>query len=87
MDAENLTELETLMTSEAERPPHRLGLKRSNPRGSRRGQFSQALRKSGQHHAQELPAYIREWIARETKDKRNVTVICHPGHMRIFFYG
>src|SRR5260370_19036749 len=57
------------------RSPHRLGLKRSNPRGSRRGQFSQALR-SGQHHAPELPSIYPRVDLERTKDKRNVTVIC-----------
>ena len=35
--------------------PHNLGPKRSNPGGSRRYQFSRALR-SGQHSAKELPS-------------------------------
>ena len=48
--------------------PHRLGLKRSNPRGSGRGQFSQALR-SGQHHAQELPSVYPRVDHERTKSK------------------
>ncbi len=52
------------------RPPHRLGLKRSNPRGSRRGQFSQSLR-SGQHNAQELPSIYPRVDHERMKAKRN----------------
>ena len=37
------------------RSPHCLGVKRSNPRGPKRGQFSQAVR-SGQRHVEELPS-------------------------------
>ena len=48
--------------------PHRFGLKRSNPRGSVRGQFSQALR-SGQHHAQELPSVYPRVDHERTKPK------------------
>ena len=55
MGAENIGELEALVHEEADGRRIVLDLKRSNFRGSRRGQFSQALR-SGQHHAQELPS-------------------------------
>ncbi len=54
MDAENVGELETLVRKEDDGRRIVLDLRDSNPRGSRQGQFSEALRR-GQHHAQELP--------------------------------
>ncbi len=77
MDAENIGELETLVREEANGRRIVLDLiKRSNPRGSRRSQFSQALR-GGKHNAQELPSIYPRVDHERTKDKRTVTVICH----------
>jgi len=67
MDAENIDELEAVIGAEASGLPHRPGLERPHASGSRRRQFSCTLR-SGQHQAQELPGYIREWMTREREN-------------------
>jgi len=87
MDAENLTELETLMTSEADGRRIVLDLRYLTlvDQEKTRSVFSSAAKRttSRSRIAQHISAMDRE----RTKDKRNVTVIASRKHMRIFFYG
>jgi hypothetical protein len=57
MDAENVAALETLFSSGANGPPHRPGVKKTDPRGSRPYQFPSALQ-SGQRKLKNFPIYI-----------------------------
>ena len=66
MDAEKRSRFGNATQLRSERSPHRPGLERPDPRGSRRYQFSPALR-SRQHQAQELPSIHPR---REGKRKR-----------------
>ena len=81
MDAEDLTELEILMTSIAEGRRIVLDLRDLTLVDQEAVRFLKRC-EADNITLENCPAYIREWITRErkdkrTKDKRTVTMLCH----------
>ena len=76
MDAEDLTELEILMTSIAEGSRIVLDLRDLTLVDQEAVRFLKRC-EADNITLENCPAYIREWITRERKDKRTVTILCH----------